>query len=371
MTPPAIATKCLAILFLLLLSAACTHVRAPDEITVKPDRLRDWGTRPPAAEDRARHELEGNGAFEWWYFDGHLDDGRTFVGVFHVPSFVGNRPAATFTLYSPDWERQDYVTTLGPYGVFADTRDIHIETQAGFVRRIDDETYHVCWEIDDLRAEFTLTQQAPGWRPSEDSGDVNTDARDFFWVVHQGRNHIKGTITLNNETTHVTGTGYADHNWGTRPLNEITRRWLWGRIIADEYTIIYADVDHYDPDTVSRPLYVARGNEMIMGTGSPTIRQRDFETHPAIKRFYPREVDLSYASDDVSIDIRITKTRLVEDVDFLSIAGYSPISQWLIRNLIARPGYFRLMAEYEGTITHHGDTDTISGNTLYEVMTFE
>ena len=363
--------KCLVFLCVVFLSAACTHVRPPDEIVSRQEAVRDWGTRPPEAQDRARHVINGQKPFEWWYFDGHLDDGRTFVGTFHVPSFVSNSPAATFTLYSPDWEREDYMISLGPYDVFASTNDLHIETSAGFVRMKDQDTYHVCWDIKGIRAEFTLTREAPGWRPHDDDGDVNTDQRDFFWVVHQGRNRVSGTITQNGETTYVTGVGYADHNWGTRPLNKITRRWIWGRIVSDDYTIIYADVDHYDPNTVSRPLYVAKGDEMILGTGSPTIRQRDLITHPAIKRFYPGKVDVSYLSKDVSVDIRITKTGLIEDIDLLSIAGYKGVTHWLIRNLVARPAYFRIMAEYEGAVTVNGSTDVIAGNCLYEVMTFE
>ncbi len=363
--------KCLVLLCALLLCAACTHVRTPDELVSGQDSVRDWGTRPPDPGDRARHEIDGKQPFEWWYFDGHLDDGRTFVGVFHIPSFVSNRPAATFTLYSPDWERQDYVIGLDPYNVYASTRDVHIETSAGFVRRVDENTYHVCWDIDDMRAEFTFAQEAPGWRPYEDDGDVNTDRRDFFWVVHQGRNRVSGTITQNGKTTEVSGVGYADHNWGSRPLNEITRRWVWGRIVSGEYTIIFADVDHYDTGTVSRPLYVARGGEMLLGTGSPAISQRDFATHPTIRRFYPREVDIAYSSEDISVDIRIFTTRMVEDVDLLAIAGYKGVSHWLIANLIARPAYFRIMAEYEGTITINGETEAISGSSIYEVMTFE
>lgn len=370
--PPAIGKKYLIFLCIFfLMSSACTHIRAPHEIVSEQDSLLDWKTFPPKANDRARHIIEGKKPFEWWYFDGHLDDGRTFVGTFHIPSFVSNRPAATFTLYSPDWERKDYKTRIDPYGVFASTDDIHIETTAGFVRRLDDKTYHVCWDIDDLRAEFTMTREAPGWKPHEETYDSGADRRDFFWAVHQGRNRIDGTITQEGKTTKVSGVGYADHNWGSKPLNEITRRWVWGRIISGDYTIIFADVDHYDSETISRPLYIAREDKMILGAGSPAISQRDFIIHPAIKRFYPRRVDISYSAGNVSIDIRIKKTRMVEEIDLLAVAGYTGLTHWLIRNLIARPAYFRIMATYEGSITINGNTDVISGDSLYEVMTFE
>jgi len=66
-----------------------------------------------------------------------------------------------------------------------------------------------------------------------------------------------------------------------------------------------------------------------------------------------------------------SKKRLVEEVDLLEIAGYSGFPHWLIRTFFARPTYFRVIADYEATITNRGDTETISGECIYEVMGFE
>lgn len=50
--------------------------------------VKDWGHNPPTDKDQARHLIEGEKPFEWWYFDGHLDNGEVFVGVFQAPSFT-------------------------------------------------------------------------------------------------------------------------------------------------------------------------------------------------------------------------------------------------------------------------------------------
>lgn len=225
--------------------------------------------------------------------------------------------------------------------------------------------------MDGLDADFTLTTLAPGWLPIEENGEVNQDSQEFFWTVHQARNRIDGTLTVDGHTARVTGQGYADHNWGRKPLNKITRRWVWGRIIAGDYTIIYADVEYRDPRIVSRPLYIARNGEMIVGSGSPTIRQWNFKTHDRLKRFYPRDLSVSYNGDEVSANLHISQKELVDSINLLEAAGYPAIFRWPIQWFIARPSYFRIIGEFRGEIVVDGKKEFISGECLYEVMEFD
>jgi len=356
---------------LILPFVSCTHMAPPDQLISRTDGLEDWGKAPPGPNDLARHRIDGEKPFEWWYFDGHLDNGQVFVGVFQVPSFVSGDIEAMFTLYTEDWVRKDYFIKLNPEEIRVSYDDVHIETPAGFVRRLDDNTYHVKWAIDDMEAEFTLTTLAQGWMPGKTRGQVNLPENEFFWAVHQGQNRIDGTLTRNGVTQHVTGIGYADHNWGKKPLNEITRKWTWGRIIAGDYTIIYAAVDYHDPALVLNPLYIAKGDRLIVGSGSPTIRQWDYETHPGLGRHFPRQVEIEYDGDGIQAKLHVRKKRLVEDVDLIKYAGYDGISRWLIRTFFARPTYFRIIAEFDGSIRVDGEEDAIAGECLYEVMGFE
>lgn len=358
------------ILCIFLSLGGCTHLDKPDEIVGRSDAYIDWGKNPPDAKDRAQHTITGKRPFEWWYFDGHLDDGQTFVGVFLDPSFTTGKPGVAFSLYGKDWSKQTRLLTLEEGQMTASKDDVNVECPVGFVHRLDDKSYRVSWNMDGIQADFTLTTIAPGWMPQGGDG-VNENNLDFFWTVHQARNRIEGTLTANGVTQQVSGIGYADHNWGRKPLNEINRKWIWGRILAGEYTIIYADVDYYDPAIKSRPLYIAKGNEVLVGSGSPTIRQSDFATHPGLKRHYPRRVDITFNEGGVKADIHIRYRALVEEVDLLTVSNLNGFTQWIARTFVARPTYFRVMGDFDGTVTRDGKQERISGECLYELMGFQ
>ena len=349
--------------------ASCTHLDRPSERLGQSGTHIDYGTTPPVAHDRARHYISGKRPFEWWYFDGHLDSGETFSGTFLDPNFADGRPGAAFSLYSSNWKRRSIFKTLDASDMKTSTEDVDVTCSAGYVKRIDEKTYRVGWNMDGLKVDFTLTELAPGWMPHDDR--VNEDQPDFFWAIHQARNKVEGTITENGTVRHVTGTGYADHNWGKKPFNEIARRWVWGRILAGDYTIVYADVDYIDPSLEARPLYIARGDRQIVGTGSPVVKQWDFTTHPVLLRHYPRQISVEYTHGGIEAHLHIRHKALVEEIDLLTISGLNPLSQWIARTFVARPTYFRIIADYDGTITENGKTETIEGECLYEVMGFE
>ncbi|PKN53673.1 MAG: hypothetical protein CVU55_00695 [Deltaproteobacteria bacterium HGW-Deltaproteobacteria-13] len=349
---------------------ACAHLEKPSETMGKNNDYIDWGKNPPTPRDMAKHTIKGENPFEWWYFDGHLDTGETFVGVFLAPSFTTGKPGVTFSLYGSDWKKESHQLTLADDDMKVSTEDINLICPAGYISRLDNDNYLVGWDLEGIKADFKLTTLAPGWLPIGGS-DVYDDKKEFFWAVHQGQNRIEGTIVQNGITRKVTGVGYADHNWGKKSLNKIATSWVWGRIITGGYTIIYADVQYRDPNINSRPLYIARGNQIIVGSGSPAIRQFDYVTHPELKRHYPRQISIDHAAKGVEAHIQIRFRTLVEDVDMLTVSNLNPFAQWVARTFVTRPTYFRIIADYDGTIVDNGVSVPVKGECLYEVMGLE
>jgi hypothetical protein len=357
------------VLFLSLLFS-CANTGTPPESPGAGAARADWGMSPPSPRDMARHVIDGARPFEWWYFDGHLDTGETFVGSFLDPSFTTGKPGVVFSLYRPDWTKESHMATFSDGEMRVSTDDVDIECPAGYVHRLDAGSYRVGWDIDGLRVDLTLTTLAPGWMPSGADG-VNTEKMDFFWAVHQGRNRLEGTIARDGTIRRVSGEGYADHNWGRKPLNEIARSWIWGRLLSGRYTIVYADVQYRDPAIISRPLYIAKDDRMIVGSGSPVILQSDFEMHPVLRRPYPRRIDIDYAGRGIEAHLQIRFKQRVEDVDILTVSGLNGFSQWVARTFFSRPTYFRIVADYDGEIIESGVPSPLSGECLYEVMGLE
>jgi hypothetical protein len=317
----------------------------------------------------AKHGISGARPFEWWYFDGHLDTGETFVGVFFDPNFTNGKPGVTFSLYKADWTKESHLAALEDGEIRSSKDDVDIVCPLGYIHRLGADAFAVGWSFEGIKVDLTVDTLAPGWLPA--APGVNTEGLDFFWTVHQGRTRIEGTIVKDGTARRVTGEGYADHNWGRKPLNEITRSWIWGRILAGDYTVIYADVKYRDPAIISRPLYIAKGNAMIVGAGNPAIVESDYAMHPALQRPYPRRIDIDYAYGGVEARLHIRCRNLVEEVDLLTSSGMDALSLWVARTFFARPIYLRAIAEFEGEIIEDGVKHAIAGECLYEVMSFE
>lgn len=340
----------------------------PVETTSKSDTYIDLGEKIPEAKSRARHKIEGDNTFEWWYFDGKFDSGDTFVGSFHDPNAVTGKPIVAFTLYDKDWKGTTHDVPIRPADMKNSFDDIDISCPVGYVKRVDDKTYLVGWNIDNIKADFKLATLAPGWVPSI---DWKSKRGYLSWAVHQAKNKIEGTITEDGITREVSGIGYADHNWGNTRINKLTTQWIWGRIFAGEYTIIFADIILGDSVRHSLPLYIAKGDKLIIGTGSPVIKQWNFATHPVYNRHYPQDISIDFVHEGKEAHIRIHCTALVEDLDLLDRAPFNPVFKWFIRTFIARPCYFRMMSQYEGSIIENGKISKIKGDCLYEKASFE
>jgi hypothetical protein len=119
----------------------------------------------------------GEGCYQWWYFDAHLDDGATVVVVFYTkPNVSPNGPLAariTINLTLPDGRRIDKLhdTTPDQFTASKEGCDVRIGTNrfVGDLRR-----YRITAAIEEISVEIELTGELRAWRPK--SGHIHFGA---------------------------------------------------------------------------------------------------------------------------------------------------------------------------------------------------
>lgn len=196
-------------------------------------------------EDGLRTDPNEKGAFEWWYFDCHLDDGSSLVITFFTkpaeePNSASAAPRIALDLDLPDGTTINKQVDFAPGEFSASTEgcDVHIG-QNSFVG--DLHTYTIKATIEEIAVEVTLTGETEPWRPATGYTYYGEDEKTYFaWLPSVPAGHVEATYSVSGESTTVSGHGYHDHNWGNAPMMSVLNNWYWGRGAAGPYTFISA-----------------------------------------------------------------------------------------------------------------------------------
>jgi hypothetical protein len=111
----------------------------------------------------------GRGTYEWWYFDGSLDDGSSLVIVFYTKAPIMPdkplKPKITFDLDRPDGTKVHKDIDFDPsyFSSSKDSCDVRIAVNT-FSGNLHDYTVHV--DMDSVKADIALHKTVPSWRPN-------------------------------------------------------------------------------------------------------------------------------------------------------------------------------------------------------------
>jgi hypothetical protein len=180
--------------------------------------------------------------FEWWYFDGLLDDGTVVVVWFGDNWFYGSHErAVTVELTAPGKPTQRVMRTFEEPGSFSsDSADIKIGPHQ-FKGDLDTYFIHVDpAETGGVGCDLTLRRRVASYRPA--TGYIEAGKQFFAWLVPVPEGAVTGTLTVDGVTRQVTGSGYHDHNWGNISPAKLFDNWWWGRGRSGEHTIIAAEI---------------------------------------------------------------------------------------------------------------------------------
>jgi hypothetical protein len=260
------------------------------------EKIAIWedGRRTPKSADN----------FEWWYFDGLLDDGTVVVVWFGDNWFYGSHDrAVTVELTIPGNPTRRVMRNFKEPGSFAtDRADIKIGPHQ-FKGDLDTYFIHVDpAETGGVGCDLTLRRRVASYRPA--TGYIEAGKRFFAWLVPVPEGAVTGTLTADGVTRQVTGSGYHDHNWGNISPAKLFDNWWWGRGRSGEHTIIASEL-HGNPAVggTTIPLFFIGDEHQVevnaFGSNVSTIKG-DAVRHPDSKHKRPIGSGISFTAADGS-----------------------------------------------------------------------
>ncbi|MBM3256159.1 MAG: hypothetical protein FJZ04_01675 [Candidatus Moranbacteria bacterium] len=275
-------------------------------------------------------------AFEWWYFDGKLDDGTLFVIIWHT-AYPPETSSISVAFTPPDEE-----TFLKRYSFppdqFQGSRESCFVKIGNNVLEGDLNNYRQHFELEDLKGDLYLERTAPSWRPRNNIR-YYTGARGkyFAWLPAVPAGKIHGKISFKGEEKEVSGIGYHDHNWANMSwvqLETIIGKRYWGRVIAQDYAIVFSQVVFQKKigSPASNKFYLAQGDKILIDhsadhSPSFSLEEKTYTDHPSNSQEKLPELTIRY-NDNISLSIKLKSERMLlpfYDNKYLRYAGIADV----------------------------------------------
>lgn len=270
--------------------------------------VREDGRRTPKTPDY----------FEWWYFDGLLDDGTVVVVWFGDNWFYGtHKRAVNIEVTPPGKPTRRIMRTFDDPGTYASDRaDVQIGPHS-FKGDLQTYVIHVdAAETGGVGCDLTLRRRVASYRPA--TGYMEAGDKFFAWLVAVPEGAVTGTLTEDGVTRQVTGSGYHDHNWGNISPANLFDNWWWGRGKSGDHTIIVSDIHGKAAVGGTRiPLFFVGDDHQVEvnAYGSDVSAVEDGPVrHPDPKHERPISSGVSFATADGSrAEFKISARMLTSD----------------------------------------------------------
>ncbi len=338
---------------------------------------RDGTIIPLKSEDDALHiDVGAKNQFEWWYFDAHLEGGYTLVAFFYAaypnPGLDQGKIAVELTLLRPDGRKTQKVLKYKKSQFYASRENPHVTIGNNSMKVTFTEnglsTYEIFLEDEELMFDLTYKAEVKGWKPGTGYSHF-ANLGYFAWVVPLPRASVEGTVRDGDKTLSVNGVGYHDHNWLNFSFQSIIDYWMWGRIYSESYTVSYAFIQcnkKVDNHQV-KVLLLAKGEDPILSSGDYQFFKVDFEFSPSAKHSFPHKIVIN-VPNEMRVEMKVNK--ILEAVDMLD--NFGGALHFIAKNILRlKPGYFRLLSDFDLEVNYEGSTIKENGSTLHEIVLFK
>jgi hypothetical protein len=316
------------------------------------------------------------GTYEWWYVDAELNDGITVVAVFFTKykfDLQGPaQPTATLTITYPDGT-VIFREISEPAGTVMKSSKEKADVNVGdsYLRYVDGD-YELYFHDGTLEFNAMMKNTSPMWRP--DTGyNFYGENKDYMgWFVAQPSSDIQATLTMDGQSTELTGTGYHDHNWGNVAMSDVMNHWYWGRATLEGYTIIFSDVISEENTGYTRlPVGFIAKDGVILADDykNITVSRDNTEIHPETGKFIDNNLIFTHKGED-GTNYTVEMIRETDIVVNSLLDSLSPVKRTLAKMLGANPTYIRTLGEVILTIEKEGEVEVIEQEGLWEQMFF-
>jgi len=325
-------------------------------------------------EDGLHIDPSKKGAYEWWYFDAHLETGHTVVVFFYAANpnpGTGGRTGVEIVLLRPDGTKTQRFVPYDRSALNASRAQADVRIGDNYLKAARSPgglpVYEVQVKEGDLACHLTFRAEVDGWKPGSGISRFG-DLGYFAWVVPFARASVEGTITDGDRVLQVKGVGYHDHNWLDFPFQSIIDYWMWGRIYSQHFTVSYALIQcnaRMGHHTV-KVLMMAEGREVVLSTGQFEFGKDEFEYSQKARHSYPRRIAITVPGE---LELNLRVRDVLESQDMLD--NFSPPIRFIARYMLRlRPGYFRLSSDFEMSVTRRGTVIKEAGTALHEIVLF-
>ena len=316
------------------------------------------GTLDYQDKDDGVHIFDTPDYYEWWYFDGHFDNGYTCALGFHKPfaHYKPHFPALNLSIYTPEGEDIAVVKPIDPNTCSLSAEKCDVKMGEYFARQEDKDTYHIYGKSKQGGADLIFHRKLPGWKPLGKGYLYDNGTEKQNWLVPCPRAEVEGTLWVGDKALKVKGLGYHDHNWGNCEMEDSLHRWFWGRLHHPEYTVIYYylyPARKGEPDE-SR-FYLAKGDKPILLPDHFNLKYSNEIRDETYNKSIPSDLAISAKGDDAQFKM---------DVHCSAISTHAVIDHaapW-------KQYYWRLVADCKAEITFGGKTEKITGKPNSEYM---
>ncbi|MDR0883459.1 MAG: hypothetical protein LBN05_02480 [Oscillospiraceae bacterium] len=326
-------------------------------------------------EDGARTD-GGPGSYEWWYFDGHFEDGTSLVLVYYTKRMMTPdkplAPYATIDLDTPDGQHfEERLEVAGiPFSASKEGCEVHIGPC--YIKGNLDE-YEIYFKNDIAEAKVHLKSNVPPWRP--ETGHIffgEEDERYFAWLPSVPEGSVEAEITVHGKTSTHTGTGYHDHNWGNVNMMQLMNHWYWGRARVGDYRVITSYIygeKKYGYAEYPIFLIAKEGEHLAQGGEHLTFTPSEVFRNPETGK--PVHGKLVYDYNDGERHFRVTYARKSSIINFKMIDQLKGLTR-LGAKLIGFDGAYHRFAGDVTLERLEGDSvvEKLSAPALWELMYF-